>query len=272
MKKSLDVSIGFIGAGTMGEALIRGVVLSGLVTRGMVHVADKSHERRDQAVRVLGVSGATGNADLVRKSDVVMLAIKPQDMAHVLEEIAPASKTTQLFISIAAGISTRFIEGLLCRDARVVRVMPNTPALVGAGTAGIATGRCAGEDDLALTEKILGATCQCTRVEEPLMDAVTALSGSGPADVFYLVEAMVQAGVAEGLSPEAALELVRRTVLGAARLLIETQEDPAQLRRKVTSPGGTTEAAIAVMEEAGVRESLVTAVRRAAERSRELGS
>ena len=271
MTRALDMDVGVIGAGNMGEALIRGVLKAGLVTPERVHAWDTSPQRLARASETLGVQPAQDNRDVVSRSVVVILAVKPQSMADVLEGIASVSSPEHLFISIAAGIAAQFVEGRLCEEARVVRVMPNTPALVGEGMAAVAGGRHASEADVALAQTILGAVGRCVRVDEALMDAVTALSGSGPAYVFYLVEAMVEAGVAEGLSESQALELARQTVLGAGRLLVESGEEPAELRRKVTSPGGTTEAAIASMESDNVRAALVRAIRGAAGRSRELG-
>ena len=203
-------------------------------------------------------------------ADVVLLAVKPQQMSAVLAPLKSAISNRTVFISIAAGMTTGRIEAELGGKARVVRVMPNTPALVGAGAAALAKGAHATDDDLTTAEAILGAVGITVRVEEKFIDAVTALSGSGPAYVFYVAEAMIKAGVAAGLDEALARKLAVQSVYGAGKLLVESGEKPEALRRKVTSPGGTTEAALKVMSERKLAEIFTEAIRAAEQRSREL--
>jgi pyrroline-5-carboxylate reductase len=262
--------LGIIGAGNMAEALLRGALAKGVIAPEAVVVSDPQPRRREVFARGLGVTAAGDNA-LPGQCPRVLLAVKPQVMAEVLDGLAGVISADALVISIAAGIRTAFIARRLGGKGRIVRVMPNTPMLVSAGVSALCKGPGATQADLDWTERLFAACGRTVRLEEPLMDAVTAVSGSGPAYFFYLIEAMVAAGVEEGLSPEAALELAVQTCRGAAELLCRSGESPQSLRAKVTSPGGTTQAAIEVLQGAGVQETLVRAIRRAAARSRELG-
>jgi pyrroline-5-carboxylate reductase len=207
----------------------------------------------------------------------VLLAVKPQQMKDVLSSLAvkPGAgagvRADATVISIAAGIRTARLDEWLGGRGRIVRVMPNTPMLVGLGASGLCPGSSAREEDLAVVEALFGVSSVTVRVPEPLLDAVTGLSGSGPAYLFYLAEAMIEAGVAEGFSREQAARLTARTLLGAAKMLEDTGLPPEELRRRVTSPNGTTQAAIERLEADGVKAKITAAVRRAAERSRELG-
>ena len=201
---------------------------------------------------------------------MVLLAVKPQHMMPVLEDVGPVIRSSQLILSIAAGITTRFIEKYLARGVPVIRIMPNTPALVGQGMAAIARGRFAKEPHERAARSIMETVGKVVTVSEKKMDAVTAVSGSGPAYVFYLAEAMRDAGVQLGLPWHVSDLLVRQTVKGAGALLAQSDEEARTLRQRVTSPGGTTESALKVMEKAGVRTIISKALARAAERSREL--
>jgi len=263
--------LGFIGAGNMAEALCRGIISSGVLQENEIIAADVSSARRDHFGRKFRVAVTADNEEVVKESQTVIFAVKPQNMPEVLEQVGPLFAAEQLIISIAAGISTAFIEKFLKEETPVIRAMPNTPMLVGSGMAAIARGKHAREQDSAAARRLLESAAAVIEVEENLIDAVTALSGSGPAYFFYLIEAMIEAGVSEGLSPEDALKLAGRTCLGAAKLLLESGESPQELRRKVTSPGGTTSAAISSMEGDKVRAAVVKAVKAAAARSRELG-
>lgn len=254
--------IAFIGAGNMAEALIRGLLASKTLPASHIIAADVRPERLEELRKAFGIR--TGKPE----ADIIILAVKPQQMSDALAQVAGE----HLLISIAAGITTSRIEKEMGGKPRVVRVMPNTPALVGAGAAALCKGRYATDDDLATAETILGAVGTTVRVEEKLMDAVTALSGSGPAYIFYVTEAMIKAGVQAGLSEELAKKLATQTVFGAAKLLAESDESPASLRQKVTSPGGTTEAALKVMRDRKLAEIFVDAVAAAAQRSRELSN
>lgn len=265
-------TLGLLGAGQMAEALLRGVLKAKLLPPERVVACDVSVARRELFARELGVRAVESARVVTQAADLLVLCVKPQQADAVLGEIAPAFRADrQVLASIAAGVPTARIEKLLPAGARVVRVMPNTPMLVGLGASGLCAGRHAREEDLARVEALLGAASLVLRVEEPLLDAVTGLSGSGPAYLFYLVEAMAEAGEAEGLARAQALKLAARTCLGAARMLEETGLPPEELRKRVTSPNGTTQAAVTLLDKDEVKKKLVAAVRRAAERSRELG-
>jgi pyrroline-5-carboxylate reductase len=257
-------TIAFLGAGNMGEALIRGLLKAQLVPPQQIVAVDVRPDRLEQLHRELGVRTA---AELPA-ADVVVLAVKPQQLSTAVSSARSTPAT--LYVSIAAGVTTNRIEVMLGNKARVVRAMPNTPALVGAGAAGLCRGTHATDEDLAVAEMILGAVGVAVRVDEKLLDAVTALSGSGPAYVFYVTEALIKGGIEAGLSRELARQLALQTVAGAAKLMTESGEAPAELRRKVTSPGGTTEAALKVMADRKLTEILVEAMQAAARRSREL--
>ena len=263
--------LGFVGAGNMAEAMLRGVTAGKFLPPEAVIASEPRAERREALARELGVACTADNRAAAACPRVV-LAVKPQMMAAVLEEIAPAISADALVISIAAGVKASWIDQRLGGKGRIVRVMPNTPMLVGAGVSAVAAGPRATADDLDWTCRMLAAGGgSAVVVEESMMDAVTAVSGSGPAYFFYLVEAMIAAGVAEGLSPDVAAKLARETCLGAGKLLVDGGEAPEVLRARVTSPNGTTQRAIETLDAAGVKDKLVAAFRAAAERSRELG-
>ena len=264
-------TITFIGAGNMGEALIRGIIAAGLFSSDAITAADTDGDRRKKLAEELGIKTTPDNREAVRGADIVCLAIKPQALDPVLEELLEEITEDQLVISILAGVPTRRIEDKLGKNIRVVRVMPNTPALVGAGMAGISPGRFVVPDDMRFSEEILSAVGDVQRVPEDLIDAVTGVSGSGPAYFFLFTEALARAGRKLGLSREQADLLSRKTIIGAAKLMEETGLTPEELRRKVTSPGGTTEAALKTFEELGFEEIMEKAVLAARDRARELG-
>jgi pyrroline-5-carboxylate reductase len=263
--------IGFVGGGNMGEALIRGLLGTKTVPAALLSATDVRTERTAQLAKQFGITAHGDNLRLVRETDVVVLAVKPQIMATVVAEIAPAVTARHLLISIAAGVSTAAIGAALGKEARIVRVMPNTPALVLQGAAAVAKGRGQEAEDLAVAEAIFGAVGRVVVLDESLMDAVTGLSGSGPAYVALVVEALADGGVNMGLDRATALTLATQTVLGAAQLLVETGMHPAVLKDMVSSPGGTTIAGITALEDGGLRATLIRAVERATVRSRELG-
>src|SRR4051795_12963205 len=250
------------GGGRMGEALLGGLLAAG--HEGLI-VAEVSSARREQ------LAAKYENVTVVEapiSADGAVIAVKPGDVADVTRAIAQAG--CERILSVAAGVTTRAIEA--AGGARVVRAMPNTPALVGAGVAAISPGAHAGEEDLAWAETILGAVGVVVRVPEASLDAVTGLSGSGPAYVFLVAEALADAGVLAGLPRDVAETLAFQTLLGSARLLVESDSGPAALRAAVTSPGGTTAAGLRELERGGVRAAFLDAVTAAAERSRELGA
>ncbi|KPK53837.1 MAG: pyrroline-5-carboxylate reductase [Myxococcales bacterium SG8_38_1] len=267
---SVDQTVAFIGAGNMAGALIRGLIGTGTVPADRIVAADPDRARLDALGSELGVRTAEDNAQALRSADVVVLATKPQVFPSVLPALGASLRPDALVVSIAAGISTKIIEGSLPAGARVVRTMPNTPALVGVGATAIAGGKHATDADLALVETLFQSVGLCVRVPESQIDAVTGLSGSGPAYVFAMIEALRDAGVREGLSEETSLQLAAQTVLGAARLLFEQNEPPETLRERVTSPGGTTRAGLDALEASGFAEVLAGAVRAATRRSNEL--
>lgn len=262
--------IAIIGAGNMGEALIRGLLAASAVPPSKLIASDVSVERLETIVKKYGVRATTDNSSAMRSAQVGILAIKPQEVGKALESFDGAMNADKLLISIAAGVTTTRIERELGFAARIVRVMPNSPAQIGAGAAAIARGAYATEDDLLTTEAVMGALGITVRTEERHLDAVTALSGSGPAYVFMVTEALIRSGIEVGLSETMSRTLAIQTVLGAARLMAESGEDPEILRHRVTSPGGTTAAALRVMDEGGMVEVFVRAIKAAAARSREL--
>lgn len=263
--------VGFVGGGNMGEALIRGLLGANLVPADLMAATDVRTERTAQLTKQFSITAHADNARLVREADVVILAVKPQIMAGVLSEIAAAVTARHLLISIAAGVATSTIRTALGKDARIIRVMPNTPALVLQGAAAVAKGKGLGPDDLAIAEEIFGAVGRVVVLDEELMDAVTGLSGSGPAYVAIVVESLADGGVKMGLDRATAMTLATQTVLGTAQLLLETGMHPGSLKDMVSSPGGTTIAGISALEEGGIRATFIRAVERATQRSRELG-
>ncbi|WP_018861243.1 MULTISPECIES: pyrroline-5-carboxylate reductase [unclassified Thioalkalivibrio] len=264
--------VGFVGAGNMGEALLQGLVQSGHDAE-RIAIADKSAERvRDLQARYPGLQAANPET-LAEGSATLVLAVKPQtlpDLAPTLREAV--ARGQPLVISVAAGITTAQLAGWLGDDTRLVRAMPNTPALVGAGVTGLFAAPTATAEDRDTANRLLESVGRAIPVaDEELMHAVTATSGSGPAYVFMMIEAMQDAAQSLGLPPDTALELTLGTLAGATRLAAESDEPPAELRHRVTSPGGTTERALQVLEDGDLRGLMRRAMAAAAERSRELG-
>lgn len=263
-------SIGFIGGGNMAEAFVKGLIHGGYPAAD-ISVAEPNAERRNHVAECFGVYVTSDNRELVTRSEIVVLAIKPQIVKPVLAGIASTYTADKLVISILAGVPTTTLEELLGGSPRVVRAMPNTPALVGEGAAAICGGAYATDEDLELARHLFETVGVVQVVAEEQLDAVTGLSGSGPAYVYTVIEALADGGVQEGLRRDVAQALAAQTVLGAARLLKETGQHPALLRDQVCSPGGTTIAAVKVLEERGLRATLMEAVSAATRRSRELG-
>ena len=266
-----DKKVGFVGAGNMGEALVKGLLAANLVPAEAIHVTDVRLERLKELDRQYGIQIAPDNAELVRRVDIVILAVKPQIMEPVLREIAATVTRRKLLISIAAGVSTARIRAALHKDARLIRVMPNTPALVLEGVTAIAKAEGLEPGDLDVAGEIFSAVGRVVVLDEELMDAVTGLSGSGPAYVAVVIESLADGGVKMGLDRITAMTLATQTVLGAAKLLLETGLHPGALKDMVSSPGGTSIAGIAALEEGGIRTTFIKAVERATQRSRELG-
>lgn len=267
----LGKRFGFIGAGKMATALIKGILRAGLASPDNVIASDVVEAAREKLAGETGIWTTESNVEVVKNSDVVVFAVHPHVVPRVCEEIRDVITDDHLLVSIAAGVTTDRILAALARPARVVRVMPNTPALVGAGAAAYCTGGNASEQDADLVEKLLSVVGIAVRVEERLMDAVTGLSGSGPAYVFVVIEALADGGVRMGLPRAVALQLAAQTVLGAARLVQESGRHPAELKDQVASPGGTTIAGLHELEKGALRGTFINAVEAATRRSAELG-
>ena len=259
------MTVAIIGAGVMGESLLSGLIRGGHEIADLV-VGEKRRERAVELREKYGVE-VLANIDAAARADTVALVVKPQDMGDVLTEIAPHLRAGQVLISLAAGITTDYIEKHLPDGVAVVRVMPNTPALVDEGMAAISAGTHCDEEHLALAEGMMSVTSRVVRVPENQQDAITAISGSGPAYLFFVVESMIEAGVHLGLPRSTATELVIQTMVGSAKLLRETGTHPTVLREQVTSPGGTTAAAIRQLEDHKVRAAFIMAMEAARDRS-----
>lgn len=265
-----DRRIGFIGCGAMARALAGGLIDSG-VPSSQILASDPFEAAREQFSASTGATASADNTEVVAASECVVLAVKPGAVVPVLSSLAPSLCEKPLWISIAAGVPLATLQSALPKGARVVRTMPNTPALVGAGATAWYPADSVDEADAGLVEAILSAAGWCWRSpNEDLLDAVTGLSGSGPAYVFLILEALADAGVRQGLPRDAAQELATRTVLGAAKLALDTGTHPGALKDQVTSPGGTTIAGLEQLEAGGVRAALYDAVGAATERSRAL--
>jgi len=264
-------SIGFIGTGKMATALARGFLHAGLVTPASLHGSDTSPEARAAFAEATGASVPEDNFAVVRQASVIFLAVKPAQIPGVLAELKGAIGPDHLVISIAAGVTLSRLQGMLPPGSRVIRVMPNTPALVGASATGFATGDAVLPGDAALAQRLFGAVGVAFEVKEALLDAVTGLSGSGPAYAYLFIEALSDGGVAAGLPRDAATRLAAQTLLGAARMVLETGLHPGALKDMVTSPGGTTIEGLHELERGGVRGAVMSAVRAAADKSRKLG-
>lgn len=264
--------VAVLGAGRLGESLVRGFLHSQWREPADLVVTARRPERLERLRAALGVAATSDNAEAVVGSSLVVLAVKPQDAAGVLADIAGALTSEQTLLSVAAGITTAFVESHLGEGARVVRAMPNAPAVRHEGIAGICPGANARRQDLDLAEEALGHLGSVVRVAEENMDAVTAISGSGPAYFALLAEAMIEAGVLLGLSRDVSTRLVVQTMFGSAAMLRDEGMHPVELREAVTSPAGTTTRALRELEQSGVRAAFLNAIHAAAERSRELGS
>jgi pyrroline-5-carboxylate reductase len=265
------VRLGFLGAGKMATALARGWIDAGLAAPERVLASDPVPAAREGFAGVTGARVTADNREVVAGSDLLVLAVKPQSMAALLAEIRPAVTARHLTVSIAAGVGLKALADGLGADRRLVRVMPNTPCLVGASAAGYAAGDTATADDVALVDRLLNAVGRAFRVPEHLLDAVTGLSGSGPAFVYVMIEALSDGGVRVGLPRDVATALAAQTVLGAAKMVLETASHPGVLKDQVTSPGGTTIAGLHALERGGLRAALIDAVEAATRRATELG-
>lgn len=268
---ALELSLGFLGAGKMATALALGLIKAGLVSPERIVASDVNADARAHFTEATGAVTTTANAQVVEQTRVLFVAVKPGQVAELLSQIRPFIQPDHLVVSIAAGIKLEQLEALLPEGTRVIRVMPNTPALVGAGASAFARGTSATSEDGALAAKLLEAVGIACEVKESLLDAVTGLSGSGPAYGFIMIEALSDGGVAAGLPRDIAIRLAAQTLLGAAKMVLETGIHPGALKDMVCSPGGTTIEAVHELEKAGVRAGLMNAVRAASEKSKKLG-
>lgn len=262
--------IGFIGAGMMAEAIARCLLNSG-VSRDAISASDIDEGRRDLFRKELGVAATADNKSVAKSADIIILAVKPFVIFEVLSEISEVLRPQQLVISIAAGVTTRSIESKLPSGVPVIRVMPNTPALIGEGASGLAPGKYAGPANMETALQIFGALGKAVQVTEDKLDAVTGLSGSGPAYVYMFIESLAEGGIRMGLPRDSAFLLAAQTVLGAARMVLETGDHPAELKARVMTPGGTTIAGVSTLEKCGFRSACIEAVTSATLRSVELG-
>ena len=264
------MTVAILGAGVMGETLASGLIRAGRAPADLV-LTERRPDRAQELRERYGVE-VVSNLEAAKRAETLVVVVKPQDMTQLLDEIADEVRAGQLVISLAAGITTGLIESRLPDGVAVVRVMPNTPALVDEGMAAIAPGTHCDDDHLNEAEQLLRSVGRVVHVPEHQLDAVTAISGSGPAYLFFVVEAMIEAGVSLGLPRSTATELVVQTVVGSAKMLRETGEHPIVLRERVTSPGGTTAAAVRELEDHKVRAAFMTALEAARDRSRALAS
>ncbi|MGF1508620.1 MAG: pyrroline-5-carboxylate reductase [Myxococcota bacterium] len=268
-----STSLALLGAGNMGQAILRGLISKKTLAPENILITCRRPGKAEALAESHGVRWSETNLAAAEQADVVLLGVKPQAMCGVLEEIAPVSPS-KLLISVAAGLSTSRLETWAggAHAVRVVRAMPNTPAKVGAAATALARGRHAADLDLDVAERLFASIGRTVRLDEEHLDAVTGLSGSGPAYVFLILEAFADAGVKVGLSREIAQDLATQTLLGAARMVLETGEHPGRLKDQVTSPGGTAIAGLHVLEAGGLRTTIMDAVEAATRRANELGA
>ncbi len=270
MAEAATLQMGFLGAGRMATALAKGWLRARLIQTASCRASDPLASARQTFASETGCPAGTDNREVAAASDVLVLAVKPQSMLALLEEIRPLSGG-RLVISIAAGVTLRQLTAALGPDCRLVRVMPNTPCLIGCSASGYSPGESVTAEDIALVDHLLNAVGVAFRLPEHLLDAVTGLSGSGPAFVYLMIEALSDGGVRVGLPRDVATALAAQTVLGAAKMVLETQSHPGVLKDMVASPGGTTIAGLHALERGGVRGALMDAVEAATRRATELG-
>jgi pyrroline-5-carboxylate reductase len=263
--------LGIIGVGNMGEALVDGITQSGLLRPREIHFFEPRSEREEFLRKKFGINSTKSNQALVSQASTLILAVKPQMVSEVLRQIALSITPHHLLISICAGISIAYIQSFLPNPIRIIRAMPNTPVLVRKGATALAPSPKATSEDLAVAEAIFQAVGTTVVVKESQMDAVTGLSGSGPAYIFTVIEALTAGGVKEGLPQDVALALITQTALGAAHLILATANHPETLRNQVCTPAGTTMAGLYAMEQGGLRLALMNAVIAATQRSKEIG-
>ena len=264
------MKLGVIGLGNMATAMIGGIVKAGVFAASDITGSDASANQRQKAEKDLGISTCEENADSIKGSDYVIIAVKPQIYADVLPQIKSSMNNDQVIISIAPGKTIAYLEDNLAAGAKIVRLMPNTPALVGEGCTGVCRNSKVSDEEFAFVLKMLSGFGKAYEVKESQMDAVVAVSGSSPAYVFMLIDAMADGAVAEGLDRATAINMAAQAVLGSAKMVLETGKHPGQLKDMVCSPAGTTIDAVAVLEEAGFRGAVIDAMEACAEKSRKI--
>ncbi len=262
--------LGVIGLGNMATAMIGGITGAGIFSPSDIYGSDASREQAEKAKESLGINICDSNKASIEGSDYILLAVKPQVYDAVLSEIKPLIKKDQVIISIAPGKTLEYLESNLIKGAKIVRLMPNTPALVGEGCTGVCRNENVSSDEFAFVMKMLSGFGKAFEVKESQMDAVVAVSGSSPAYVFMLIDAMADGAVAEGLDRATAIKMASQAVLGSAKMVLETGKHPAVLKDMVCSPAGTTIDAVAVLEEGGFRASVIDAMSACAEKSRKI--
>ncbi len=263
--------LGVIGAGKMGSALVRGILKAGVLSADKITASDVDRDLLSTLKKETGVKTTSNNLEVVKSAEIILLALKPDMIRPVLMEVKGHLTQEHLIVSIAAGVPIKAIEEAAGAEMRIIRVMPNTPALIGQGAAAFSPGKKATREDVEDVKAILEAVGLAVELSEKHLDAVTGLSGSGPAFVFMVIEALADGGVKMGLPRTVAMQLATQTVLGAAKLVLETKKHPGELKDQVASPGGTTIAGIAALEREGLRAALIEAVEAATKRSIELG-
>ena len=262
---------GFIGCGNMAQAIIGGIIKNGAVKAAEVVASDVFEDSLKKAREAYGIKIAAGNLEVAAQSDLVFLAVKPHQIAGVIKEIAPKISAEKIVVSIAAGIDLKSMEGWFAKKVKLVRLMPNTPALVGAGMTGASPNALVTAEELSLVRSLLDGIGRCEVVPESLMEAVMAVSGSGPAYVYMFIEALADAAVLEGMPRALAYTFAAQMVMGSAKMVLETGRHPGELKDMVCSPGGTTIEAVAVLEERGFRSAVIEAAGACAAKGRELG-
>lgn len=264
------MKLGFIGCGNMGFALAKGIVEHQVVERGDILVSERSEAARAHAKKELGVETISDNKDLVRRSDVIVMAIKPIYMEDAIEEIAESVEEDKIVVTLAPGKTLEWLDKTFGKPTKIVRTMPNTPALVGEGMTALCPNELVGEEELEKVARLFNSCGRTTVVPETMIDVVTGISGSSPAYVFMFIEALADAGVADGMPRAQAYEFAAQAVLGSAKMVLETGKHPGELKDMVCSPGGTTIEAVRVLEEKGLRSAVFEATKAAIQKAREL--
>ena len=264
------MKLGIIGLGNMANAMLGGIIKAGLFKASDIMGSDADPAQRDKAGKKLGIATCAGNAEAIKDADYVIIAVKPQIYETVLREIKTAMKKGQVIISIAPGKTLTYLEDNLASDAKIVRLMPNTPALVGEGCTGVCKNKNVSDEEFSFVMQLLSGFGKAYEVKESQMDAVVAVSGSSPAYVFMLIDAMADGAVAEGLDRATAIKMAAQAVLGSAKMVLETGKHPSELKDMVCSPAGTTIDAVAVLEEGAFRGTVIDAMSACAEKSRKI--